>query len=195
MGANPYFLYYGRLTIGKGLLDIGDALGLIDLGNFHFVFVGGSTKYKGVDIRDMIVARAGLNAGKLDFFETMSQESILDFVAGAYAVVLPSREDNLPNTCLESLRYGKLVIGTYDSSLDEMIMDGQNGLLAKKANPGSLAQKLGEAMRMEGERKRTIEASAARLETMPEFANCLDALEQYYEGLFGAQSKYNRLAK
>jgi predicted membrane GTPase involved in stress response len=34
---------------------------------------------------------------------------------------MPSRVDNYPNACLEALSLGVPVIGTYDSSLDEMI--------------------------------------------------------------------------
>ena len=51
---------------------------------------------------------------------------------------MPSRIDNYPNACLEALLNGVPVIGTFDSSLDEMIVDGETGFLAKNDDPSSL---------------------------------------------------------
>jgi glycosyltransferase involved in cell wall biosynthesis len=50
-------------------------------------------------------------------------------VGQAKAVVLPSRLDNLPNTCLEAMSRGRVVVGPNDVSFDELIEDGTSGLL------------------------------------------------------------------
>jgi glycosyltransferase involved in cell wall biosynthesis len=49
-------------------------------------------------------------------------------------VVTPSRVDNCPNTCLEAQALGKIVIGTRQSSLEELVDHGVTGFLAE---PGS----------------------------------------------------------
>lgn len=44
--------------------------------------------------------------------------------------VVPSREDNLPNTVLESLASGTAVLGSRIGGIADMITDGENGALA-----------------------------------------------------------------
>ena len=49
-----------------------------------------------------------------------------------------SRIDNYPNACLEAQSLGIPVVGTYNSSVDEMIIDGETGFLAKIASKEDL---------------------------------------------------------
>jgi glycosyltransferase involved in cell wall biosynthesis len=63
----------------------------------------------------------------------------MSVVAGAEASVLPSQVDNLPNTVIESLSYGVPVVGTYDSSVDEIVEDSVTGRLVKFGDTKALA--------------------------------------------------------
>jgi glycosyltransferase involved in cell wall biosynthesis len=56
----------------------------------------------------------------------------------ALAVVLPSRMDNLPNTCIEAMAEGKAVIGTRGTSFEQLIEDGVSGLLCDVDDPTAL---------------------------------------------------------
>ncbi len=51
--------------------------------------------------------------------------------------VIPSLEDNLPNTVLESLCCGTPVVGFKVGGIQEMVESGLNGLLADEVNPQS----------------------------------------------------------
>lgn len=61
-------------------------------------------------------------------------------LSAADASIIPSTEDNLPNTMLESLMVGTPVIGFRIGGLAETIVDHVNGLLAKQTNSKSLAE-------------------------------------------------------
>jgi glycosyltransferase involved in cell wall biosynthesis len=56
------------------------------------------------------------------------------------AVVIPSREDNLPNVMLEALASGVPVIGFTVGGIAETIQDGVTGILAKKIDSKSLTE-------------------------------------------------------
>ena len=68
----------------------------------------------------------------------MQKTSLYPIIAHAMGVLMPSRVDNYPNACLEALSLGVPVVGTYNSSLDEMIIDGKTGFLAQNSDPESL---------------------------------------------------------
>jgi glycosyltransferase involved in cell wall biosynthesis len=69
---------------------------------------------------------------------SLPREQLYPIIQHAFGVVLPSRVDNYPNTCLEALALGVPVIGTRQSSIDEMISDGVTGFLAENGSPSSL---------------------------------------------------------
>lgn len=57
----------------------------------------------------------------------------------ADAFVIPSLEENLPNTVLESLACGTPVAGFRTGGIPEMVEEGRNGFLAETGNAGALA--------------------------------------------------------
>jgi glycosyltransferase involved in cell wall biosynthesis len=59
--------------------------------------------------------------------------------AASDAFILPSREDNFPNTMLEATACGTPVIGFNVGGLPEVIGSGENGLLAHSEDPRDLA--------------------------------------------------------
>lgn len=56
----------------------------------------------------------------------------------ADAFILPSREDNLPNTMLESLSCGTPVLAFSNGGMSDIIQEGFNGYLANQINSESL---------------------------------------------------------
>lgn len=55
-------------------------------------------------------------------------------------LVIPSRVDNYPNVCLEAQANGCPVIASRDSSLEEMVVDGVDGLLFANGSSDSLLE-------------------------------------------------------
>jgi len=72
--------------------------------------------------------------------------SELNKIAMAYSAadifVIPSLEDNLPNTVLESLACGTPVVGFDVGGIPDMVRDKENGFLAELKNSDDLANKI-----------------------------------------------------
>jgi len=73
--------------------------------------------------------------GRLD-----TEEALAKVYAASDAFLLPSTEDNLPNTLLESVCSGTPVIGFAIGGLPDVIESGQNGLLVPAGDAGQLAR-------------------------------------------------------
>ena len=59
---------------------------------------------------------------------------------------MPSRIDNLPNSCIEAMAMGKIVIGTKGASFDQLIVDKTNGFLVNIDNADELLKKIEEIL-------------------------------------------------
>lgn len=80
-----------------------------------------------------------------DFYElgSFSDERLMSIAYSAADIfVIPSLEDNLPNTVIESLLCGTPVIGFPTGGIKEMIEDEKNGYLCKDISVPALAEKL-----------------------------------------------------
>ena len=64
--------------------------------------------------------------------------------------------DNLPNSCLESMAHGRVVLGTYGTSFDQLIDSGVSGLLCNPDDPKSLLKIANEVIQMTDERRHDI---------------------------------------
>lgn len=88
---------------------------------------------------------------KLPFKTTYTQHiydehTLAEVYALADYFVIPSREENLPNTIAESLSCGTPVIGFNVGGIPELVLDGKTGYLAQELNAESLAQAINQAI-------------------------------------------------
>lgn len=70
--------------------------------------------------------------GRVVYLGHLSHEKLFPIIQNALACVLPSRVDNLPNSCIEAMALGSVVIGTYGASFEQLIQNKENGLLIKR---------------------------------------------------------------
>src|ERR1051326_7456438 len=63
---------------------------------------------------------------------TLATRAALSRYRASASVVLPSLIDNLPNSCLEAMGLGRVVIGTKGTSFEELITDEANGFLIEQ---------------------------------------------------------------
>jgi len=75
---------------------------------------------------------------KVNYLGVHSKLDLFKFLVEVDIVILPSRVDNMPNTLLEALSLGKIVIGPDAWGFEELIEDGVNGFLFELGSYKSL---------------------------------------------------------
>ena len=84
---------------------------------------------------------ADSNGGGIVELGSITDERLMSVAYSAADVfVIPSIEDNLPNTIIESLLCGTPVIGFPTGGVPEMIEHGKNGLLCEQISPDALGE-------------------------------------------------------
>lgn len=130
-----YILYFGSLSRLKGLLTIADIVEplLRKYPDIYFVFAG-----KDIGMKSVLVQRAGDMKERLLFFESLAHDQLYPIIDNSELIVLPSLYDNFPNTCIEAMAHGKIVIGTRGTSFEQIIEHNVNGFLIEPGNSKDL---------------------------------------------------------
>jgi glycosyltransferase involved in cell wall biosynthesis len=137
-----YLLFFGTLSKMKGVDLIADAIpGILrSHPDIHFVFIGRDDGMpKGLKMADLILSRNKGNENLIHLIPGIPKAQLYAIIAHAVAVLMPSRVDNYPNACLEAQMLGIPVVGSRNSSLDEMIEDGKTGFLVENGNSKELS--------------------------------------------------------
>jgi glycosyltransferase involved in cell wall biosynthesis len=129
---------------------------------------------------ELIQRRLGEFGDRVKWLDRMPHSQLYPILSKARGSVLPSLIDNLPNTALEAMALGRVVIGTRGASFDELIEDGKSGLLVEVGDAEGLAAAMERLWNMpESERKAMGEAAK---EVVAEFRpeKTIPILESYY---------------
>ena len=90
----------------------------------------------------------------------VTNERLMRLVYSAADVfVAPSRQDNLPNTVLESLACGTPVVGFPVGGIPDVVEDGSTGWLADKVDAVSLANTISRALQVLGDAEVRLQIS------------------------------------
>ncbi len=156
-----YVLFFGRLTQMKGVHRLAEALPAVLAGqpDLHAVFIGADTNLApgGGSMRRYIQERVGTAlAGRVHLLDPLRHPQLYPLIRGAEWVVLPSIVDNLPNTCLEAMGLGRPVIATTGSCFEQLIADGDTGLLCAPDDAGDLGNTLQRALSLPPENREAL---------------------------------------
>lgn len=146
-----YALFVGGLNRLKGVHLLADALPSVlhNAPDLHMIFVGpDGPSPDGASMRDYIRRRTLLCNQRVSVLDPLRHESLYPIIDGADFVVVPSLHDNLPNTCLEAMGLGQVVVATPGASLEQLITDGVSGILSRTADTTSLAAAMIRAARL-----------------------------------------------
>jgi len=148
LAGKTYLLFFGTLGILKGVLDIAEIIAplLAAYPDLFFVFIGRDGGYLNRTMMEHIWDKAGSFRGRVLYLGQMRQSQIYPILRHTTAVVIPSRIDNLPNTCIEAMACKRIVIGTKGASFDQLIEDGVSGLLVTVASPAELLSAINKAL-------------------------------------------------
>ncbi|MEM7102333.1 MAG: glycosyltransferase [Bacteroidota bacterium] len=88
----------------------------------------------------------------LEIFGLVRDDEILaQLYAAADVFILPSIEDNLPNTVMEALSCGCPVLAFETGGIPDMVDNKRNGLLVKEQDPSALGKGINEILKQSGE--------------------------------------------
>jgi glycosyltransferase involved in cell wall biosynthesis len=164
LSGKSYVLFFGTLWALKGSVEIAEII--YDFLNrykeMNFVFVGKQNKDKGNNSYpiDEILKNAKEHKDRVIHIDSQPHKTLYPIIENAKAVVLPSRYDNFPNTCIEAMSLKKVVLATKNTGFDQMIKDGANGFLCEAYNSKSLLEGLHRIMNAEDNEMRRLSQNA-----------------------------------
>lgn len=147
-GSGEYLLYFGRLSIEKGL----DLLlkSMVKLPRVKLKIVG-----RGPELNNLLQLSKGLQLNNTEFIEFIDGKQLKNIISNSWATVLPSIwYENSPNSILESFASGKPVIASNIGGIPELVVDGFNGLLFKPNSQGDCIDKINQLWRNKFLRKK-----------------------------------------
>ena len=192
-----YFLFFGRMSKDKGIYVIRDIIyELLDkYKEYYFVFAGSYDKSSGSNIKIDITDAAAEFSNRIIFIGNIKHELLFPVIRRASAVIMPSIKDNLPNGCAESMSLKTIVIGTYDSSIEQFITDGVSGLLSKPDSSRDLLSTIDRFMNMDEIQKQNMKNEAIKKLDSLNSDDYFDKLEIVYHHLVNCKALKNHLGK
>lgn len=162
-GQPGHIVYVGRLELRKGVLPLVKACSrLWSTGaDFHLTLVGGDGEFKPKDTTVGAFLRERyakwVASGHLRFTGQLDQAKVFAHLQRAWAVVIPSLWENFPNTCMEAMGVGQVVLASRAGGQAEMIeTDGVNGFLFDWQTPGDFENKLQAVLALREAERNTV---------------------------------------
>ncbi len=159
-------LSIGRAVEKKGYDDLLQALARLPSGlGWRFVHVGGGPLLAELKA---LAQKRGLER-RIDWLGAQTQETVLQRLRAADLFALASRtardgdRDGLPNVLMEAQSQSLAVLATRAGAIEELIVDGENGLLVAPGDPAAMALALSRLIGDPDLRLRLGAAGAARL--------------------------------
>ncbi|MDQ6659122.1 MAG: glycosyltransferase family 4 protein [Actinomycetota bacterium] len=135
--AQPYLLFVGTVEPRKGLDLLVAALALVTDGTAPLLAVAGPPGWGGVDVQAMVTA-AGLSAQRVRRLGSLNDADLTAVMAGAQALVAPSRSEGFGLPVLEAMSLGVPVIVSDVPALTELV--GTAGMVVPVDDAGALAR-------------------------------------------------------
>lgn len=137
----PRLLFLSNLLESKGVIVLLDALKILNDKGYSFVcdFVGGETKEIDAKRFDEEVEERGLEEvafyhGRKNGVEKAEAFEKCDIF------VFPTYNETFGIVNLEAMSYRKAIVTTNEGGIPDVVKDGENGLIAERKNPESLAE-------------------------------------------------------
>jgi glycosyltransferase involved in cell wall biosynthesis len=192
-----YLLFFGKVGPLKGADVIGRMLPrlLARHPDLFFLFVGSDMKKQGQPMMQQIWEQAGTYRGRVLYLGKLSHSQLYPLIEHAYAVMLPSRVDNLPNACIEAMAHRRVVIGTRGASFEQLIVDGESGFLCPIADADSLLEATEHALHLtDAQRQQMGERAWERVQELrPE--KVVNELLRFYEEVITRHRAARRRAR
>lgn len=132
--SDEHLLYFGRFAEEKGVFDLLHALAELPSAP-PTTFVG-----RGEALPQLRAHAAAMGLANVVAFEAWSSvETLVDTIASASMVVIPSWEESFGNTVAETMAVGAPLVTTNAGSLPELARNEETALMVPRRDPSALA--------------------------------------------------------
>lgn len=179
-----YLLYFGSLSRIKGVDLMSDVINIIasKYPNLNFVFAGKDYGLPNNEsVAKFILRNSAPYKKRIIFLPYQKHNSLYPLIKNSIGVIAPSRVDNYPNTCLEAQSLGIPVIGTSDSSIDEIIMNNKTGFIAKNTSPIDIARKIEKLLKLSKKERLEMKKNIGKNMQAIQNQDRIKLLIKYYE--------------
>jgi glycosyltransferase involved in cell wall biosynthesis len=159
-----YVLFFGSIGLIKGVATIAQIIHRLLSANpdLYYVFVGKQLhdKIANMDVWDYLLFKAAEHKNRVIQISSQKHQTLFPIIKHAQLVTLPSRTDNFPNTCIEAMANKKIVIGTKGNGFDQLIIDGENGIIIEVDDHSALLSKINFLLNLDPTKKEKMEQKA-----------------------------------
>ncbi len=149
--SRPYLFFFGSIDYRKGVDMLLEVMKDDRFQDYDLILAGKIHTKTQVD--SDLAATLQSSGSQIQYVGELEKNTLHAWISGASFVVLPSRVDNFPNTLVESIAAGKLVIGPDNWGFDELLKDGESGFLFTSGSTEELKKKLLQAIHLSEEEK------------------------------------------
>lgn len=139
-------VFYGRLEVRKGVLEIAKAIPLLlkknPLLTFYFIGKTANSPIACMDMGEFLKQKLKKFSKSVIFQEAFQPEHISKILDIGDIFLFPSRFDSFGLVCCETMAAGKAVIGSNSGGMAEIIENGISGLLVEPNNPKDIVKKI-----------------------------------------------------
>lgn len=176
-----YILFLGRLGERKGVYDLIASIKLLDEripANIKFCLCGdGEVEKVRCLIKEYGIGHRVAYVGWID------GEQKQKFLSNTIINVLPSYNEGLPMTILETMAYGIPNISTNVASIPEVLHNGKNGYLISSGNINGLSHALEDLINDAQKRKKFSEMAYQQISSKFSLTSHIEQLKLYYDSL------------
>lgn len=192
LSGKQYLLYFGTLSPIKGVDLISTVMpSILDKWvDLYFAFIGRDDGLPGgPKMYENLYSHGPKYSQRLFYHPAIPKAQIYPVVQHALGVLLPSRIDNYPNACLEAQSFGVPVIGTDNSSLEEMITDKETGFLARNGDPKSLQDAIEHLLKLTTEERLVMKSKLLEATHLIQSEDRVGQLVTFYEQVVNSLKK------
>jgi glycosyltransferase involved in cell wall biosynthesis len=187
LAGKRYLLYFGQMSRIKGTDILGDSLSDIfkAIPDVHMVFIGRDDGLPcGLRCEAYVFSTLSPDLhSRVHFFPPLPHADLIPCIRHCQAVLMPSRIDNLPNACIESLACGVPVIASNASSIEELVQDSVTGFLFENGNSAALRDAVIKYLSLSPKRRRLMRSYTIEWFNNYKIKNNISLLEKFYENM------------
>ena len=171
-------LFVGRLVYRKGIHVLVKALGKVRIKDVKLLVVGGGY----MELLARMLAKAYGVEDKVEFLGVVSEKDKIELYRKAKVVVVPSIfNESFGIVALEAMASGRPVIATRVGGLEDLVVNGETGILVEPGSEDQLAEAIENLLEDEGYRRKLGVNARRVVEEKYSWDVVLDKIIQVYD--------------